>query len=141
MLTELGFTVMRVPGSGDGLRGTACVTPQMHVPGTSHLRTSILAAWADMLAGLLASLAMEPRVPVTLELDVHLYRPAPASGTIRGTGRTVKAGRSVFVADVEFTGEEGGPLAIGAGSFSSAGGNQARVPELSAAEHGKWTCG
>jgi acyl-coenzyme A thioesterase PaaI-like protein len=120
LLTELGFAVRRVPGSAGELTGTASITPQMHVPGTSHLRTSILATWADMLAGLLASLVMEPRVPVTLELDVHLYRPAPAGGLVRGTGRTVKAGRSVFVADVEFTDGRGELVALGAGSFMAA---------------------
>jgi hypothetical protein len=74
ILRELGFTTRRV---GDEMHGTASITPEMHVPGTAHLRTSILATWADNLAGLLAVSAMAPRVPVTLELDVHLYRPAP----------------------------------------------------------------
>jgi hypothetical protein len=48
------------------------------VPGTSRLRTSILATWADNLAGLLAVYAMAPRVPVTLDLDVH-----PVTATAR----------------------------------------------------------
>ena len=97
VLTELGFTIRR---AGEELQGTASVTPQMHVPGTAHLRTSILATWADTLAGLLVAHVMAPRVPVTLELDVHLYRPAPGAGWLRGFGRTVKAGRSVFVSSV-----------------------------------------
>jgi acyl-coenzyme A thioesterase PaaI-like protein len=125
ILSELGFTIRRV---GDELRGTASITPEMHVPGTLHLRTSILAAWADNLAGLLAVGAMAPGVPVTLELDVHLYRPAPSSGPVRGVGRTVKTGRSVFVASVEFTSERGEPIAIGAGSFMSAPDPAARLP-------------
>jgi acyl-coenzyme A thioesterase PaaI-like protein len=125
ILGELGFTTRRV---GDELHGAASITPEMHVPGTVHLRTSILAAWADTLAGLLAVHAMAPRVPVTLELDVHLYRPAPASGTVRGVGQTVKTGRSVFVAGVEFTSERGEPMAIGAGSFMSAPDPAAKLP-------------
>ena len=125
ILRELGFTITRV---GDELHGAASITPQMHVPGTSQLRTSILASWLDLLAGHLAVDAMTPRVPVTLELDVHLYRPAPGSGRIRAVGRTVKAGRSVFVASVEFTSEHGEPLAIGAGSFMSAPDPAARLP-------------
>jgi acyl-coenzyme A thioesterase PaaI-like protein len=75
ILRELGFATRR---EGDEMHGTALITPEMHVPGRGHLRTSILATWADNLAGLLAVDAMAPRVPVTLELDVHLYRPAPA---------------------------------------------------------------
>ena len=117
IITELGFRTALV---GDEMHGTASVTLQMHVPGTGHLRTSILATWADNLAGLLAVVALAPRVPVTLELDVHLYRPAPGDGVVRGVGRTVKAGRSVFVASVEFTSGLGEPVAVGAGSFMAA---------------------
>lgn len=125
ILSELAFATRRV---GDELHGTASITPYMHVPGTSRLRTSILAAWADTLAGLLAVGVMGPRVPVTLDLDVHLFRPAPASGTVRGVGRTIKAGRSVFVAGVEFTAGPGEPVAIAAGSFMSAPDPAARLP-------------
>ncbi len=114
ILSELGFTVRRV---GDELRGTATVYPEMHVTGTRHLRTSILAMWADHHAGLLAVEAMAPRVPVTLDLDVHLYRPTPAAGTIYAVARTIKRGRSVFVASVQFTSGDGEPLGMATGSF------------------------
>jgi acyl-coenzyme A thioesterase PaaI-like protein len=124
ILTELGFGTTRV---GDEMHGTASVTPEMHVPGTSHLRTSILATWADNLAGLLAVGVLAPRVPVTLELDVHLYRPAPASGVVRGVGRIAKAGRSVFVASVEFSSAPGELIAVGAGSFMAAPDPAARI--------------
>lgn len=101
ILGELGFTIRRV---GDELRGTASITPEMHVPGTRRLRTSVLAARADHLAGILTAGTMTPRAPVTLELDVHLYRPAPAAGVVRGVDRTVRTGRTVFVAAVGRTG-------------------------------------
>jgi acyl-coenzyme A thioesterase PaaI-like protein len=125
VLAELGFGTRQVGGE---LHGSATVTSQMHVPGTACLRTSILATWADMLAGLLAAQSMAPRVPVTVELDVHLYRPAPAAGTVLGTGRTVKAGRSVFVAAITFTGHDGAPVGVAAGSFMSAPDPAARLP-------------
>jgi acyl-coenzyme A thioesterase PaaI-like protein len=124
ILRELGFTTRR---AGDELHGRAVITPEMHVPGTVHLRTSILATWADMVAGLLAALAMGPRVPVTLELDVNLLRPAPAAGEVKAVGRTVKAGRSVFVAEVEFA-VDGEPAAIGAASFMAAPDPDVRLP-------------
>jgi len=117
MLQELGFTVRQADGE---LRGAAAITPYLHVPGTPRLRTSILAAWADMICGLLAARAMAPRVPVTLELDVQLYRPAPAAGTVTAVGRTVKAGRSVFVAEVEFSDEREETFAFSTGSFMAA---------------------
>lgn len=113
ILLELGFATRKV---GDELHGAAVITPEMHVPGTAHLRTSILATWADTLAGLLASRVMRPRVPVTLELDINLYRPAPGAGEVRAVGRTVKVGRSVFVAEMEFTVDDQ-PVAAGAASF------------------------
>jgi acyl-coenzyme A thioesterase PaaI-like protein len=117
MLAELGLATRK---AGDDLRGAAPVTPAMHVPGTLCLRTSVLAAWADTLTGLLATQVTAPRVPVTLELDVQLYRPAPASGTVDATARVVKAGRSVFVASVRFTTGGAEPLAVAHASFMTA---------------------
>jgi uncharacterized protein (TIGR00369 family) len=127
LLQELGFTIRQTEGS---LRGTGTVTPHMHVPGTQRLRTSILASWADMICGVLAAQAMTPRVPVTLELDVHLYRPAPTKGTVTAIGRTVKAGRSVIVAEVEFCDEREETVAFGAGSFMAAPDARLTLPGL-----------
>jgi acyl-coenzyme A thioesterase PaaI-like protein len=117
MLLELGFAVR---ADGPRLRGEAEITPFMHVPGTKHLRTSILATWADQLGGLLAMREMRPRVPVTLDLDVHLYRPAPGTGTIRAVGRTVKTGRSVNVGEVLFTDTAGEAFGFATLSFMAA---------------------
>lgn len=80
VLRELGLELSR---SGDEIHGWAPVWPEMWAPGTSSLRVSILAAWADTLAGYLAIDVLEPRVPVTLSLDVDLYRPVPGDGPIR----------------------------------------------------------
>ncbi len=125
ILQELGFTVRR---AGDELHGAVEVTPFTHVPGTPHLRTAVLASLADLLSGLLAAQAMGPRVPVTLELDVHLYRPAPTEGMIRAVGRPVKKGRSVFVGSVEFTTERGEPIGFSASSFMAAPDTTLRMP-------------
>ncbi|MGW5387367.1 PaaI family thioesterase [Nocardia sp. NPDC003963] len=124
ILLELGFATTL---AGDELHGSATITPQMHVPGTERLRTSVLATWTDTVTGLLAALTLGPRVPVTLELDVHLYRPAPGSGEIRAVGRKIKAGRSVFVAEVEWT-VDGEPFAFGGGSFMVSPNEELRLP-------------
>jgi acyl-coenzyme A thioesterase PaaI-like protein len=118
VLRDLGWAVSRT--DDDTLRGQATVTPEMHVPGTGHVRTSILATWADVLAGHLVALAISPRVPVTLELDVHLYEPPPGDGIVRGVGRMVKSGRSVLVASLEFSSESGEPFGFAACSFMPA---------------------
>ena len=117
VLSDLGWTVNRAE---DAMDGAARVYPEMHVPGTDHLRVSILAAWADVLAGHLAIYSVAPRVPVTLELDVHLFAPAPTSGTVSGVARAVKVGRSVFVARVDFTAGEGEPIGFAGLSFMAA---------------------
>jgi acyl-coenzyme A thioesterase PaaI-like protein len=114
VLQDLGWGVVR---AGDERHGEATVVAEMHVPGTRHLRTSILAAWADVVAGHLAVDTIAPRVPVTLELDVHLYRPPPGADTVRGTARIVKAGRSVFVAEVDFSDQDGEVFGFAAASF------------------------
>lgn len=124
ILLELGFATTRV---GDELHGSATITPHMHVPGTERLRTSVLATWTDTVTGLLAALTLGPRVPVTLELDVHLYRPAPGYGEVRAVGRKIKAGRSVFVAEVEWT-VDGEPFAFGGGSFMVSPDADLRLP-------------
>ena len=125
ILSELGFAVSQV---GTGLVGEASIVPEMHVPGSARLRTSILAAWADHLSGLLAVTVTAPQVPVTIELDVHLFAPAPAAGTVRCTATPLKAGRSVFMASVTFTSDDGTPVAVGGGSFMVAPDPSLRLP-------------
>jgi acyl-coenzyme A thioesterase PaaI-like protein len=117
LLAELGFTSRLVGGE---LHGTGAIAPAMHVPGTSLLRASILATWADMLGGTLTMRAITPRVPVTLELDVQLYRPAPSAGRLRAVGRVAKAGRSVIVIEVDFLDERGETFAFSGSSFMAA---------------------
>ncbi|MGD0699331.1 MAG: PaaI family thioesterase [Trebonia sp.] len=117
LLAELGFTSRAVGGE---LHGTGAITPLMHVPGTALLRTSILAVWADMVGGLLTMRVIAPRVPVTLELDVHLYRPAPSAGRLRAVGRLAKTGRSVTVIEVDFLDEQGARFGFGGASFMAA---------------------
>ena len=125
MLTELGLAITKAGGE---LRGSAVITPEMHVPDTPHLRISILAAWVDQLAGLLAVETMMPQVPVTFDLDVQLYRPAPRAGRVLGVGKPVKVGRSVFVAAVDLACDDGEPLGFGTGSFMSTRDPEARLP-------------
>jgi acyl-coenzyme A thioesterase PaaI-like protein len=132
LLQELGFAVRQ---DGDILRGSASVTPFMHVPGVPCLRSSILASWADMLCGLLSMRAFGG-VSVTLELDVHLYRPAPGAGTVIAVGRTVKAGRSVFVGEVEFADADGEVFGFSATSFMAAPDTTLRPPRLTSLEIG-----
>lgn len=117
VVSDLGFDTVQ---DGDDLRGSAQIVPAMWTPGTEALRTSILATWADIATGLLVVQTLAPRVPVTLELDVHLYRQFEGEGTLNAIARTVKAGRSVVVLTVDFTDADGDPVAVGNASFMAA---------------------
>jgi acyl-coenzyme A thioesterase PaaI-like protein len=127
---ELG---MAISVSGESLHGRAEVTPEMHVPGTTVLRASILAAFTDLLAGLLSGRVIGPRVPVTLDLALELYRPPADLAHIEGVGRPVKVGRTVFVAGVEFTGVDqhgdGAPLGTATATFMPVPDDSLRLPE------------
>ena len=119
---------MAISLEGDALHGSAAVTPHMHVPGTSCLRTSILAAFTDLLAGLLAGREIGPRVPVTLDLAIDLFRPPIDVGQVQGVGRPLKVGRTVFVAGVDFT-ADGRPLATATAAFMPVPDESLRLPD------------
>ena len=116
ILLELWFQVER---RGDELVGRAEITPPMHAPGTDRLRTSIVAAWTDVVWGLAAVDSMQPRVPVTLDLDVHLFEPLPSSGVVEVVGRPLKHGRAVTVFQSEIV-VDGTTVGAGTGAFMPA---------------------
>jgi acyl-coenzyme A thioesterase PaaI-like protein len=92
----------------------------MLVPGTSRVRTSILATWADTVSGLAAMRTIAPSIPVTLELDVHLFHQTQDLAMVRAVAEVMKAGQSVVVLSVDFTAGNGEPLALANASFMTA---------------------
>jgi acyl-coenzyme A thioesterase PaaI-like protein len=112
-LRALGFMTR---AEGDLVIGDAPITPEMWIPGTQVLRTSVLSIWADVAAGHLAVFTYHPRIPVTLDLDVHLYRQPVGTGWIEARASIVKAGRSIVVARVDLT-LDGEPLGVAGCSF------------------------
>lgn len=95
---ELGIVLEQ---AGDELHGHIAITPHMWVPGTEAVRISVLAACADVTMGLLSIPSMSPRVPVTLELDVHLFDHIEGTTTVHFKGHVAKAGSSVLVLRLE----------------------------------------
>jgi acyl-coenzyme A thioesterase PaaI-like protein len=115
VVMELGLTT---EARGDGLVGAATITPEMWVPGTEVVRTSVLAVWADSVTGMLAGLTMQPRITVTLDLDLHVRRQPVGTGEVALTAGVVKAGRTVVVTEVALTLDgEATPFATGNASF------------------------
>jgi acyl-coenzyme A thioesterase PaaI-like protein len=125
VLGELGLIPEAV---GEEYHATAEVRPTMWVPGTETLRPSILAAWADVLLGFLAVRVIAPRVPVTLELDVHTFADIVGCPTVCSVARMTKAGRSTVMVAIEFADAGGTPLGIGNGIFMTQPDARLRIP-------------
>lgn len=118
VVSELGLGLEQV---GDELHATAEITPFMHVPATTTVRTSILAIWVDVLTGVQCMGLFGGRVPVTLDLTIDVLHPVLAYGRVEAVARTVKVGRSVAVAEVEFrTQDSADCFALGSASFMAA---------------------
>jgi acyl-coenzyme A thioesterase PaaI-like protein len=126
IMRDLGFGV--VP-EGDEMHGSARVVPEMHVPETAALRTSILAAWVDVACGHLAIGLFDPGVPVTLDLDVHLHRPPVGVEEVRMRARVQKSGRSVSMLRVAI--DDGSDLlGFGHATFMAAPNPSLRMPTI-----------
>ncbi|MEE4211878.1 MAG: hotdog fold thioesterase [Parvularcula sp.] len=76
----------------------------------------VLAALID-LTGLYTLLAMGTKVKATADLRVDYHRPA-TSGPLTATGRIVKIGRQISVAETNITGPEGKLVASGRGAYT-----------------------
>lgn len=126
IVSELGLVLGSV---GDEIHGSAAAVPEMHVPGTAVIRASIFATWTDVAAGYLALEALAPRVPTTLELDVHLHQGQRELGTIHAVARSIKTGRSVVVVVVDFTDDAGTSVAFGTASFMAVPDPAVRMPQ------------
>ena len=126
IMRDLGFDVQAV---GEEMHGSGHVVPEMWVPGTEALRLSILASWADMVAGYLAIGLFDPGVPVTLDLDVHLHRPAEAVAEVQMAGCIQKSGRSVSVLSIDVE-ADGQPLGFAHATFMAAPNPNLRMPTV-----------
>nr|MDT0666360.1 PaaI family thioesterase [Micromonospora sp. DSM 115978] len=112
---ELG---LRIEVDGDDLTGSAAVFPEICVPGTRTLRTSVLATWADVITGTLAMVHVAPRIPLTLDLDTHVVQPAADGDLIAVDASVVKLGRTVLVCQARFrNATSGGLVAVAYASF------------------------
>lgn len=115
IVPELGLTVEL-----DGPRGLgrAVVVPEMCVPGSSALRTSVLATWADVVTGIMCIAGVAPRIPLTLDLEVQVVAPPLAGDTVTVEADIVKRGRTIMVTEARFVVEgAAAPAAFALASF------------------------
>ncbi|TMJ15453.1 MAG: PaaI family thioesterase [Bacillati bacterium ANGP1] len=104
-----GEVVIRMPFRGDLLAGDDEIGRYVH--------GGAIASLIDTAGDFAIIAAVGYDVP-TIDLRIDYLRPA-TQGTLTATGRAVKAGRSVAVADVEVVGEDGKPVAVGRGVFKT----------------------
>jgi acyl-coenzyme A thioesterase PaaI-like protein len=114
ILAELGLSMEL---EGLPLRGHADVFPEICLPGTALLRAGVLGTWADLVTGTVAAEAMDPRIALTLDLEVQVLGHT-SSGRVLVEAAPVKIGRSVTVCTARFHDEaSGAPLAVAYASF------------------------
>jgi acyl-coenzyme A thioesterase PaaI-like protein len=114
IISELG---LRVVQDGDQVIGTARLQPELNVPGTTCLRTSVLAMWGDIVCGMLVALQTAPRVPVTLDLTVELVTAPIDLDEIQLAARIVKAGRSAITTEYDVLDGDGRLIGQGGAAF------------------------
>ena len=107
IIAELGLQTAVERGV---VSGRAEVLPEACVPGTDELRTSVLATWADVVTGYAAGQAVEPRIPLTLDLEVQVIEPPRAGSVVVSEATVVKLGRTVVVCESPFRDEATGKL-------------------------------
>ena len=113
---------------GDELAGRAAVVPGMNLPGTDILRMSVLVTWADTIFGLIAMRTIAPRIPVTLEMDIHVFAPIRGASEVLLRGRLVKAGKSVMIFSLDFHDAKGVHVGFGHSVFMAAPDPELTVP-------------
>jgi len=115
IIAELG---LHTAADGPVVRGRVAIVPEVCAPGTTMVRTSVLATWADIVTGFVAGQTVNPRVPLTLDLEVQLQSGAHAGDRVVVDATAVKVGRTVIVCEARFVDELAGtPVAVAHASF------------------------
>jgi acyl-coenzyme A thioesterase PaaI-like protein len=115
ILVELGLFVEQ---EGLPLVGHGDVFPEICVPGTDVLRSGVIAAWADLVTGTVAAETMDPRIALTLDLELQVLAPAVVGSRVLVEAVPVKVGRSVTVCRAEFRdAASGATVAVAFASF------------------------
>ena len=126
IVTEMGFTAAV---DGPVAAGRAEIFPEVCVPGSATVRTSMLATWLDVITGWLAVGWMAPRIPLTLDLEVQVIEPIAEGDVVLAEAGVVKAGRTVLVTEARFRLQGStSPAAVGYASFAASPNPEHRFP-------------
>jgi len=103
---------------GAVVRGRGEVVPETCIPGTDVLRTSVIVTWADVVTGSVAGSMITERIPLTLDLEVQVQKPARLGDRMVIEAAPLKAGRTVAVAEARVRNEDtGAPIAYAIATF------------------------
>jgi uncharacterized protein (TIGR00369 family) len=89
------------------------------LPGTKQWHGGPIASFIDLVGDAALMLKKGAAIP-TIDLRIDYLRPAIATDLI-ATGRIVRAGRTVGLADVEVKDTEGRLIAVGRGTYAMGG--------------------
>jgi len=114
-IAEIGYR------QGDDLSvAKGIVVPELCVPETDVVLTSVLLTWADVLAGPLATQSTLPRVCMTNDLTVRLFGRPPA-GEVDLRAAVLKSGRTTTFTETWLCpaggGDDAAPFAVAHGTF------------------------
>jgi len=99
--------------AGDWRHTEGWIGPEGCIEGTDRPRTGVLFGYLDIVAGSPPSGPINP----TVDLQVRLFS-QPRQGVIRFTARTLRQGRSLYVAEIEMRhADEEEPFGVGLATF------------------------
>lgn len=93
------------PSEDGTVIGSAPVRPEGFAPGTTTLRSALLATMVDMTAGYIPSGAVGP----TVDLRLELFAPPPTTGRIHLVGRPLKVGGRMVISETTLYAGADGP--------------------------------
>lgn len=110
----IGSLCVSVSFDGERAWGSAPVLPQAFAPGSTTIRTGILATYVDIVGGHVPSGALGP----TVDLRVQVVAPPPTDGTVRLEGRVLRVGGRLVVAETALhSGDDPRPFALAVSTF------------------------
>jgi acyl-coenzyme A thioesterase PaaI-like protein len=114
-LRPMGIVVTQ----GEGFSGgRALVSDELLIPGTPRIRSSILACWADVVAGSNANTISHGQVALTVDLTVRILAP-PVAEAVVISSEVLKAGRNTIFCEARMTSERGVVFALSHMTFQS----------------------
>ncbi len=114
----LGMKVVNLDYDKSELTVTMPLNPTLERrAGTQQFHGGPIASFIDTVGDYAIGMMLGGGVP-TINLRIDYLKPA-VGGSLTGTARVRRAGRTVSVVDIDVTNEDGGLVAVGRGTYAS----------------------